>query len=151
MGQNTPEWSAQVDLPPQHIGVLQGVFASCLQGLQRDLQRGERLPERCACLRESAAFTRLLAGLELGVIWDPDEDACKALMQLAVSADETNGYAAAAAEYDALHGFLDRLKGKGMSHSSRLVTCVRRVKRVASREKEAARTRIEICSGRSLL
>ena len=121
MAHGTPDWFAPVNLPPQHIGVLQGIFASCLQGLQRDLQRGERLPYPCPASRESGAYSRLLAGLERGGVWGPDEDAYEALRRLALAADEANNYAAVVAEHDALHGFLASLEA----------TYPRRIKRSA--------------------
>jgi hypothetical protein len=109
VGKSAPDWLVSPELPPGHIGILKGILASCLEGLLRDLQRAERLPDAYATRRESAACTRLLSGLDRGVIAGPDEDACETLRQLLVTADEANGYAIAVAEHDALHGLLVRL------------------------------------------
>lgn len=103
------EWIAPVDLPPPHIGVLQGIFTASWHGLQRDLQhaRGSKNPEEA--LREASVFARLLAGLERGEVSGPDEAACKTLRELMIAADVTNDHARIAAEHDALQGLLDQL------------------------------------------
>ena len=104
-----PEWVVPVTLPSQHIGLLQGIFTGCLQGLQRDLQKRLSDPARVRC--ESAALSRLLAGLERGEICGPDEAACNAVQKLAINADQANNYAAVVVEHEALQGLLHHLKG----------------------------------------
>lgn len=110
MGQSNPEWTAPVNLPSQHIGILKGIFAACLHAFERDLQKAERLRDPSQCQREFAAFERLLTGLEKGQLSGPDKAACDALKRLATASDAENNYAAVVAEHDALHGLLDRLK-----------------------------------------
>lgn len=117
------EWAVPLGLPPRHIGLLKGIFASCLEGLERDLRSGHRLREPEQARDECSALTRLLNGLSQGIVLGPDEAAYEVLKRLAAAADSANGYTAVLADHDALHGLLAGLEA----------TFPRTLKRSASR------------------
>lgn len=123
MVRGDPERIVPIDLPPQHVGLLKGMLASCHQGLQRDLQFGHRLREDLdRARRESSAFERLLDWLNKGFVLGPDDAAYAVLKQLIAAADNASQYTIVVAEHDALHGFLASLEA----------TCLRTIKRSAS-------------------
>jgi hypothetical protein len=117
----------RIDLPPVDIGILKGILASCLQGLERDLRFAERLRQPDRARRECSAFERLLRWLNQGFVSGSDEAAYAVLKQLAAAADCANGYTAVVAEHDALHGFLASLEA----------AFLRRIKRGASQKRRA--------------
>ena len=105
------KWVGAADLPAQSIGILQGILAACLQGLEGDLQEPERLQDPSKSQAELAALQRVQVSLERGEVAGPDEEACRAIEQLAVASDGANNHATVVAEHDALWGLLARLKG----------------------------------------
>jgi hypothetical protein len=112
MDRSGPNFLVPTELPPAHVCLLQGILASYLRALLRDLQRAERLPDPHAARRQSDACTRLLEGLERGFIAGPDRDACETLRGLVAAADKANNYSAVVAEHNALQGLLHQLEGK---------------------------------------
>jgi hypothetical protein len=112
-------WVSPVDLPAAHVGILKGIFTSCLQGLERDLRFGRRLRHPDQASRECSVFERLLSWLNQGFALGPDEAAYAVLRRLAAAADDANGYAAVVAEHDALHGLMAGLEATFWKKSNR--------------------------------
>jgi hypothetical protein len=101
-----------VDLPPSHVSILLSGIDACLEGVLGDLESPERLRDPARSRREAIAYERLLAGLERGVVVVPDENARKAIEEMAVASDDTDNYVEVIANHDALHGLLAALEGE---------------------------------------
>jgi hypothetical protein len=100
------------DLSAQHVAILRGHFAACLEGAEGDLETPERLRNPDKLRSDADAYKRLLAALKRGDVLIPDEAARVAVKEMAVAADEATDYAAVVAEHDALHGLLALLERK---------------------------------------
>ncbi len=100
-----------LDLPDPHILIVRDTLADCLAGVQNDLEApgGVRDPKQLR--REGDAYKRLLAGLVVGQVLVPDEDARIAVEVIARGDDRASDYAEIIANHDALHGLLGLLRG----------------------------------------
>jgi hypothetical protein len=107
-----------IDLPADHIAILQSDLGDWLAGVRKDLKKPERMSDPERARREADAFERLLAGLDRGEILIPDEDARSAVESAARGHDRANNYIEIASAHDAHHGLLACLEGRAMSRSS---------------------------------
>lgn len=98
-----------IDLPPDHIAILQSNLSDWLAGIREDLEKPEQMSDPERARREADAFERLLAGLDRGKILVPDEDARSAIESAARGHDRANNYIEIAAAHDAHHGLLAAL------------------------------------------
>ena len=98
-----------LDLPAEHVTILRGVLASCLEGVRGDLSASEKMRSPDRARRDAAAYERLLLALGKGEVRVPDESAREAVATIATAGDRENDYTAVVAEHDALHGLLARL------------------------------------------
>jgi hypothetical protein len=101
-----------IDLPADHIAILQSHLGDWVADVRDDLKTPDRMldPERAR--READAFERLLAGLDRGEILVPDEDARSAIESAARGHDRDSGYVEIATAHDAYHGLLALLGGR---------------------------------------
>jgi hypothetical protein len=100
-----------IDLPADHIAILQKDLSDWLAGVREDLKKPERMSDPERARREADAFERLLAGLDRGEILVPDEDARSAIESAARGHDRASNYIEIAAAHDAHHGLLALLGG----------------------------------------
>jgi hypothetical protein len=103
-----------LNLPAEHIAILRVRLTDWLTGLLDDLEAPERLrnPERSR--READSYQRLLAGLERGEVFVPDEEARAALQRATEAYDRESGYAGIVVNHDAMHGLLALLTADGV-------------------------------------
>jgi hypothetical protein len=98
-----------LDLPPRQISILRSILSDCLEGVQSDLANPKQMLDPEKARREAGAYERLLAGLDRGEVFVPDQAAREAVAIIAEQADRQNDYAEVVAEHDALAGLLARL------------------------------------------
>jgi hypothetical protein len=100
-----------IDLPADHIAILQKDLSDWVAGVRDDLETPDRTSDPERARREANAFERLLAGLDHGEILVPDEDARWAIESAARSHDRASSYIEVTAAHDAHHGLLALLGG----------------------------------------
>jgi len=109
-----------IDLPADHIAILQKDLSHWLAGIREDLEKPERMSDPERARREAEAFERLLAGLDRGEILVPDEDARLAIESAARGHDRANNYIEIATAHDAYHGLLTLLGGGNLDQRATL-------------------------------
>lgn len=98
-----------LDLPATQVSVLRRIFTSCLDGIRADQHRRRQFPKLSAAVQDADAYERILAGLDRGEMFLPDEQAREAVQAIATSTDQENDYTTVVAEHVALYGLLARL------------------------------------------
>jgi hypothetical protein len=101
--------SVALTVPVDQARFLRGIFKAAREGVRDELTSfPEKLrdPSRLRC--EEAAYGRLLAALDTGVIV-PDRDVRDVLGDLARVIDAENEYGRVIVEHEALHGLLGQL------------------------------------------
>lgn len=93
------------------MAILQSDLSDWLAGVRKDLERPDRLPNSERARREADAYERLLAGLDRGEVFVPDEGARAAIESAAKGQDRDSGYIEIATTHDAHHGLLASLGG----------------------------------------
>jgi hypothetical protein len=102
-----------LDLPATQAAILRKTFSACLDGVRGDVRNRRRLPKEVRALRDADAYERILAALDRGEMFVPDEEAREAVRVLATVVDEENEYATVVAEHVAFYELLARLEGGG--------------------------------------
>lgn len=100
-----------LDLPATQVSVLRRIFTSCLNGIRGDQRRRRQIPRPASAGQDADAYERILAGLDRGEMFLPDEEAREAVQAIAISTDQENDYTTVVAEHAALYGLLARLGG----------------------------------------
>ena len=95
-----------LNLPVEHVAVLQDNLSDWLDGLRSDLATSERLQDPERRQKEAEAYERLLLALTTRQLFLPDEEAQAFLRSAAKGYDEANDYAEVVANHDAMHGLL---------------------------------------------
>lgn len=99
-----------LDLPAAHITILRDDLSDWLDGVRLDLQTPEKLRDPDKSRREAAVYERLLAGLDRGEIFVPDEEARAAIEAAAKGQDDESNYAEITAIHNAHYGLLALLR-----------------------------------------
>jgi hypothetical protein len=100
-----------IDLPPAQIAILRDDLTTCLEGVRLDLRTPQRMNNPDWAQREAEVYDRLLAALDRGTIFVPDESARATIEAVAKGDDDASNYAEIAAHHDALYGLLGLLGG----------------------------------------
>lgn len=98
-----------LDLPAAQVAILRKTFSACLEGIRGDVEAQRRLLDPARAHRDADAYERILAGLDRGEVFVPDEEAREAVRTIATAVDEENEYAAVIAEHVAFCELLARL------------------------------------------
>jgi hypothetical protein len=95
-----------LDLPAAQVAMLRETFSACLDGIRDDFAHGRRFLDPDRARRNAGVYERILAGLDRGEVFVPDDEAREAVRTIATVVDADNEYTTVVAEHAALYGLL---------------------------------------------